>query len=101
MPSQVDLVYDGEGIAYAVYSAQVATTAITDWCDGAVPDLRVYDARLRASLGSTFSRLGQLARAVELSATAVLLALRVSSSARDAAVDAVAGRRAPFGPGGP
>jgi len=86
----------GEGIAYAVYSAQLAATAIADWCAGAIPDLRVYDARLRAGLGPTFARLGEIARAVELSPTAVLLALRVSSTARDVAVDAVAGRCAPF-----
>lgn len=86
----------GEGIAYALYSAHVAAQAIADWCDGAAPDLRVYDGRLRAHLGPTFSRLGGIARVVELSPTAVLLALRISSMAREVAVDAVAGRRAPF-----
>ncbi len=86
----------GEGIAYALYSAQVAATAIADWCGGSVPDLRVYDTRLRGGLGPTFSRLGGIARAVELSPTAVLVALRASAAAREVAVDAVAGRAAPF-----
>jgi len=86
----------GEGIAYALYSAHMAAQAIADWCEGGTPDLRVYDARLRAGLGPLFSRLGQIARAVELSPTAVLLALRTSAAAREFAVDAVAGRRAPF-----
>lgn len=67
----------------------MAAQAVRDWADGAVPDLRAYDARLRAALGPAFSQLGEIARAVELSPTAVLLALRTSATAREVAVDAV------------
>ena len=86
----------GEGIAYAVHSAGVAARTVEDWAAGRVPDLRAYDARLRATLAPAFGRLDMIARMVDVSATAVLLALRTSEAARDVGVDAVAGRRAPF-----
>lgn len=86
----------GEGIAYALHSADLAAAATTDWAAGRAPDLHAYDARLRASLGPAFDRLAWIARAVDLSASAVLLALRTSEAAREVAVDAVTGRRSPF-----
>lgn len=86
----------GEGIAYALYSAHMAAWVVRDWGEGAIPDLGAHDARLRAGLGPAFARLGEIARFAEFSATAALFALRASVAARDAAVDAVTGRRAPF-----
>lgn len=86
----------GEGIAYALHSAGIAAGVAGEWMAGEAPDLRAYDARLRASLGPAFGRLMWITRAVDRSASAVLLALRTSESAREFAVDVVSGRRAPF-----
>jgi len=86
----------GEGIAYALHSADIAAATIEDWAAGRALDLRPYDAHLRASLGPAFDRLAWIARAVDRSASAVLVALRASEAAREIAVDAVAGRRSPF-----
>lgn len=86
----------GEGISYAILSGVTAAQAIGDWADGVIPDLRPYDRRLRDVLGPPLGRLHLIARAAELSITAALLAVRVSGLVRERAVDAIAGRRAPF-----
>lgn len=86
----------GEGISYAILSGIAAAQTIGDWADGRLPDLSPYDARLRAALGPTLDRLDVIARAVELSVTATLLGVRLSTQVRERAVDAIAGRRAPY-----
>lgn len=86
----------GEGISYAILSGIAAAQAIGDWTDGKLTDLQPYDARLRAALGPTLDKLDVIARAVELSVTAALLAVRFSARVRERAVDAIAGRRDPY-----
>lgn len=86
----------GEGIAYALHSARLAAETIEEWSSARIPDLRAYDGRLLRSLEPAFTELGRIAHAVELSTSAVLLALRASEAAREVAVDAIAGRRRPF-----
>lgn len=86
----------GEGISYALLSGVAAAQAIGDWADGSIDDLRPYDARLRATLGPTLGRLDAIARAAELSVSAALLGVRISAYVRGRAVDAIAGRRAPY-----
>lgn len=86
----------GEGISYALISGIAAAQTIGDWADGSIADLRLYDRRLRTVLGSALGRLELIARAAELSITGALLAARLSEGVRSRAVDAIAGRRAPF-----
>ena len=86
----------GEGIPYAIASGAVAAQTIGLVATGQLPDLRAYDARLRRSLGPALDRLGLLAQIAEASMTLALLGLRFSSAMREAAVDAIAGRQAPF-----
>jgi geranylgeranyl reductase family protein len=90
----------GEGISYAVLSGVVAAQAIGDWATGPLADLRPYDARLRRALGPALGRLGWMARLAELSALLALTAVRFSPVVREAAIDAIAGRRPPFAPDG-
>jgi len=86
----------GEGISYAITSGVVAAQTIGLFASGQIPDLRPYDARLRQTLGPALGRLGAVARAAEASMTLALLGLRFSAAMREVAIDAVAGRRAPF-----
>ncbi len=86
----------GEGIAYALLSGVVAAQAISEWSVGAMPSLRGYDGRLRRALAPALGRLGLIAAATEASTSAALLAVRLSSTVRDRAVDAIGGRSAPF-----
>ncbi|MFV2063364.1 MAG: geranylgeranyl reductase family protein [Chloroflexota bacterium] len=85
-----------EGISYALMSGAAAARTIEAWANQRIPDLRPYDERLHQLLGPAFGRLGLVARAAEVSITLALLALRFSPSARAAAIDAIAGRRAPY-----
>lgn len=86
----------GEGISYALLSGVVAAQAIAAWSDGELPSLRDYDRRLRAALAPALDRLGAIALAAEVSVSGALLAVRLSSRVRGLALDAIAGRRAPF-----
>ena len=86
----------GEGISYGILSGIVAAQTIGDWAEGSIDDLEDYDRRLRAALGPALDRLDAIARAVELSITGALIAARFSGRLREQAVDAIAGRRAPF-----
>jgi len=86
----------GEGISYAILSGVAAAQAIGDWADGSIPDLRPYDQRLRTVLGPPLGRLHLIARAAETSITTALVAVRLSNQVRERAVDAIAGRNAPF-----
>lgn len=86
----------GEGISYALLSGVAAAQAIDDWAAGAIDDVRPYDGRLRAALGPALDRLDAIARAAELSVSAALLGIRFSAYVRERAVDAIAGRRAPY-----
>jgi len=86
----------GEGIAYAIGSGIAAAQAIGDWTAGRAPDLLDYDRRLRALLGPGLSRLKVAALGVEPSMTLAMAAIRTSRWVRETAVDAIAGRRAPF-----
>lgn len=90
----------GEGISYAVLSGVVAAQAVGEWATGSLSDLRPYDARLRRALGPALGRLGWIARLAELSTSLPLAAVRVSRVVREAAIDAIAGRRPPFAPEG-
>lgn len=90
----------GEGISYAVLSGVVAAQAVGEWATGSLSDLRPYDARLRRALGPALGRLGWMARLAELSALLALTAVRFSPVVREAAIDAIAGRRPPFAPEG-
>ncbi len=90
----------GEGISYAILSGVAAAQTIGEWADGTIESLRPYDGRLRAALGPALDRLDSIARAVEFSTTGALIAVRFSSWVREQAVDAIAGRRAPFVIGG-
>lgn len=89
----------GEGIAYALVSGALAAGAIEDWQAGRERDLRAYDAKLRALLGTAFGRLRFAALAAERSTTLAMAAMRLSPWARRMAVDAIAGRRPPFSVG--
>ena len=86
----------GEGISYAIVSGAAAAGAIADWAAGDLADLRAYDARLRRLLGPALGRLDLLGRAADLSISGALLAVAVARPIREAAVDAIAGRRSPF-----
>lgn len=86
----------GEGISYAIASGAAAAQTIGLLASGQLPDLRAHDARLRSTLGPALGRLTLLARVAETSMTLSLLGLRLSVSMREAAVDAIAGRAAPF-----
>lgn len=86
----------GEGISYAILSGVVAAQAVGNWASGELADLRAYDGRLRAALGPALGRLDAIARIADVSPPTALLAIRLSSWARERAVDAIAGRRAPF-----
>ena len=86
----------GEGISYAIASGVVAAQTINLFVAGQIADLRPHDRRLRDAIGPALGRLNTLAHAAESSMTLALLGLRFSSSIREAAIDAVAGRRAPF-----
>lgn len=86
----------GEGISFAILSGIAAAQTIGSWADGTISSLRPYDRRLRAALGPALGRLDAIARAAELSITGALVAVRFSSWVRERAVDAIAGRRAPF-----
>ena len=86
----------GEGISYAILSGVAAAQTIGDWADGSIADLRPYDRRLRAALGPPLGRLDTIARVIEASMTGALIAVRFSGRVRERAVDAIAGRRAPF-----
>lgn len=88
----------GEGISYAILSAAVAAETVALWAEARIPDLRCYDERLRRTLGPALGRLYWTARAADVSIRAALLAVRWSAAVRSAAVDAIAGRRAPFPP---
>ncbi|MBI2778137.1 MAG: geranylgeranyl reductase family protein [Chloroflexi bacterium] len=86
----------GEGISYAVLSGVVAAQAVDDWAGGWLADLRAYDGRLRRALGPALGRLGWIARLAELTPFVALTVVRLSSTVRESAVDAIAGRRPPF-----
>lgn len=86
----------GEGISYAILSGAVAAQAIELWADAKIPDLRGYDERLRRVLGPALGRLQWVRRAADTSITAALLAIRFSGAVREAAIDAIAGRRPPY-----
>ncbi|MEX1170973.1 MAG: hypothetical protein WEG56_00030 [Chloroflexota bacterium] len=77
-------------------SGVAAAQAIDDWAAGAIDDLRPYDGRLRAALGPALDRPDAIARAAELSVSVALLGIRFSTYVRERAVDAIAGRRAPY-----
>ncbi|MBI3746312.1 MAG: NAD(P)/FAD-dependent oxidoreductase [Chloroflexi bacterium] len=86
----------GEGISYAILSGIAAAQTIDAWEDGSIRGLRSYDGRLRAVLGPPLERLDMLARAAEVSINGALFLARLSGRVRERAVDAIAGRRAPF-----
>ncbi len=88
----------GEGISYAILSGAVAAQTVALWADAKIPDLRWYDERLRRTLGPALGRLYWTTRAADLSIRAALLAIRWSGAIRSAAVDVIAGRRAPWPP---
>ncbi|MEX0629573.1 MAG: NAD(P)/FAD-dependent oxidoreductase [Chloroflexota bacterium] len=90
----------GEGISYAILSGVVAAQAIDEWASGTLSDLRSYDARLRLALGPALRELGWFAKLAELSTPLSLAAVRFSGAVRKGAIDAIAGRRAPFAPEG-
>ncbi len=87
----------GEGISYAILSGAVAAQTVKLWADAEIPDLRGHDERLRRALGPALGRLHWVTRAADVSITAALLAVRFSGAIREAAVDAIAGRRPPYG----
>ena len=87
----------GEGISYAILSGAVAAQTIELWADAKIPDLQGYDERLRRALGPALGRLYWVTRAADASITAALLAIRFSGAVREAAIDAIAGRRPPYG----
>lgn len=86
----------GEGISYAILSGIAAAQTIDEWADGSIGGLRSYDGRLRAVLGPPLDRLDALARAAEVSIAGALFLARLSGRVREQAIDAIAGRRAPF-----
>lgn len=90
----------GEGISYAILSGVVAAQAIGDWAVGSLLDLRPYDARLRSVLGPAHRKLGWIAGLAEVSPLLTLAAVRLIPWVREAAIDVIAGRRAPFRPEG-
>ena len=90
----------GEGISYAILSGVAAAQAIGDWATGSLADLRPYDARLRGMLGPAFRELRWMARLAEVAPPLTLAAVRLVPWVREVAIDAVAGRHAPFRAGG-
>ena len=90
----------GEGISYAILSGVVAAQAIGDWAAGSLADLRPYDARLRGVLGPAHRELRWIAGLAELAPLLSLAAVRLVPWVREVALDAIAGRRAPFRPEG-
>ena len=90
----------GEGISYAILSGVVAAQAIGDWAAGSLVDLRPYDARLRSVLGPAHRELGWIAGLAEVSPLLSLAVVRLIPWVREAAIDVIAGRRAPFRPEG-
>lgn len=90
----------GEGISYAILSGVVAAQAIGDWAAGSLGDLRPYDARLRGVLGPAHREQRWIAGLAEVSPLLSLAAVRLIPWVREVAIDAIAGRRAPFRPEG-
>jgi flavin-dependent dehydrogenase len=90
----------GEGISYAILSGVVAAQAIGDWAAGSLVDLRPYDARLRGVMGPAHRELRWIAGLAEVSPLLSLAAVRLIPWVREVAIDAIAGRRAPFRPEG-
>ncbi len=86
----------GEGISYALLSGVAAAQVIGDWADGAIGSLQDHDRRLRGVLGPALDRLGAIALVAEGSISVALLGVRLSHTVRERAIDAIAGRSAPF-----
>ncbi len=86
----------GEGIAYALLSGIAAAQSVGDWADGAIGSLRDHDRRLRLVMSPSLDRLRMVALAAEASITLALLGVRLSHGVRERAIDAIAGRSAPF-----
>lgn len=86
----------GEGIPYALLSGMAAAQVVGDWAAGTVKSLSDHDPRLRRALAPALGRLGLIAVAAEASISTALLAVRLSTGVRERAIDAIAGRAAPF-----
>jgi flavin-dependent dehydrogenase len=81
----------GEGISYAMASAELASRAIRAWRDGRIGSLAPYDRLLRRTIGPAMRRLAWVSEVADRLPVASLLALRWSGWVRDEAVEAVAG----------
>jgi geranylgeranyl reductase family protein len=86
----------GEGISYAMASAEIASRAIRAWRDGRIGSLAPYDRLLRAALGPAMRQLSLVAEGSDRIPAAALLALRWSGWIRKGFVEAVAGTSGAF-----